>query len=1702
MAPPALELEAIAHERRAMIASRSNGSSVPASRIKTSLQQQLRIRSLRPWCTVLVAMLAIVCAVILAALTLEETASQVSANLAQQRGGRRLDVGTGSQGSGSDGLVCDGTQEDLQPCNIASCSGLQLPIDCEFAEWGDWDDCECSGTHQRYRPIAQRAQAGGRLCSGSQRLVESCNPQSAECSATLAVNCVMGDWGDWSFCTKTCQGGQQDRTREILRQPENGGEVCDSSLGETRVCSVEDCPGEEPVDCHWGSWFGWAECTATCGGGEQHRTRVIEVAAKYGGRLCESTNTAERAECAVEACDPTYADCRWSGWDAWSSCSQSCGGGEKYRTRDIVRQNQEGGAGCGGTFENFSACNTEVCPPSGQNCFFGDWQEWASCSATCQGHHQRSRAIAVQAHAGGTPCAGTTMQVNPCNEDSQCEALDVECAYSTWTTWSPCSHSCSGGNQMRRREISTHAQGHGAQCNGDLQELAACRIEPCSDASPVDCEWSQWSDWSMCTATCGLGQFRRHRAVVMEARNGGRPCADGSMVEMGTCSLAACSEQEAICEWETWGPWTDCERAGRTVTCGGGEQKRSRTTHLVEEIVGQGSSDSKVVGSDLESRRLQQTSFAAAVGAQRKLDDVGTKCKEIQDDLQPCAEVACDQVAPVDCVWSAWSVWSSCPCVGEKERHRVIASYEVGGADPCEGAEVEAAPCEAHCENVPSQDCKFGEWTEWSGCPVTCGGSVGDKSAAVRFRTIAQYPLGDGQKCDGKIKDLRPCNLDPCPQALDCRWGLWSAYSACSSTCGGGEKSRSRIIEQVSQNGGRPCNRSVSMEVSKCNVQDCPTEARDCEFSPWADWLDCSVVCGGGEQHRSRAVLVESTEGGGECNGLKQQFRACGTQPCEDQDAKVPCMWGEWSAWSACTALCNGHQERDRVVSQFASNGGPPCEGGERVVMACNTESATCVANRPKDCVVGTWASWTICSHACDGGQASRSRDIEAQPLNFGKPCVGTLFQTMGCNTEACPGNAPVDCAWGSWGDWSACSVTCDGGQHSRHRGIDAEPSAGGKTCEATAAMETGACNIGSCYGSFETCGWSDWGEWVMCSKTCGGGQQERTRQKQWVPTSAGAQDTTSRRLEWEPDRDRCIGSQKATQPCGIQACSGITTPIACEWSSWVEWGPCSCQGLQESERDIGTEAQNNGMQCVGPMRRTNQCTPPSTCTSDQQDCEFSPWSVWSDCTRSCGGGQRYNTRSITTDAAANGIGCQGSKEAVASCNTHPCQVALDCEYADWSPWGACTQSCDGGQQVRSRSIARYASRGGRPCSPDVLEEMGTCNTHPCSAGTPQRVDCTWTLWSEWAACSATCGGGLSSRSHGVMMEAINGGRPCEGVFKDIRNCTDMPCEVDARDCQWAQWNSWSTCSKSCSGHQTRTREIGVQALNLGKLCQGPAQEMRSCLNGDSGCEDVASGSVDCQLSPWTQWSVCSQSCSGGQRETSRVVIRHALGAGKPCGGSVKNIVPCSTDPCPGEEPIDCAWDAWGAFGECTASCDGGEMQRHRQISSEASRGGVPCNASDSTEVAQCNTEPCNTPRYCIWAAWSSWEPCSVTCDGGQKRRHRSFVQASPHEDLDPTQLQTLAENDDVNFGSNQFGVLVAKHRMELCLLATVGAASVFWLATSGWNARQGDHHLTQHTQHENTNLLYTALATEDKWELGDDVDEECPLVTARAVPE
>ena len=108
---------------------------------------------------------------------------------------------------------------------------------------------------------------------------------------------------------------------------------------------------------------------------------------------------------------------------------------------------------------------------------------------------------------------------------------------------------------------------------------ATLRSRECEIPCPVDCVMGEWSEWSSCTAACGLnGKIERSRPVILSEQNGGRKCPDGT--QFRPCDSIPCSNYAL-----SHGAWGKCYVDGQG--CGDGSQSRETTCRR---------SDGKVVG--------------------------------------------------------------------------------------------------------------------------------------------------------------------------------------------------------------------------------------------------------------------------------------------------------------------------------------------------------------------------------------------------------------------------------------------------------------------------------------------------------------------------------------------------------------------------------------------------------------------------------------------------------------------------------------------------------------------------------------------------------------------------------------------------------------------------------------------------------------------------------------------------------------------------------------------------------------------------------------------------------------------------------------------------------------------------------------------------------------------------------------------------
>ena len=211
-------------------------------------------------------------------------------------------------------------------------------------------------------------------------------------------------------------------------------------------------------------------------------------------------------------------NCSW----IWNSCSRSCGGG---RQSPLIT-NPRGPCGhC--NLPSSRWCNTQCCPV---NCRWGSWGSWSSCSVTCgSGISSRKRTHAVSRHCGGLYCSGSAVEIKSCSVVTCCP---VHCQWGNWGAYGSCSATCGGGEKTRNRNIGVQARCGGDSCSGANSETIACNSQCC----PINCQWSLWGLYGPCSKTCGIGIKTRKRHIAIASFCNGATCIGGD-TDIAQCQI-------------------------------------------------------------------------------------------------------------------------------------------------------------------------------------------------------------------------------------------------------------------------------------------------------------------------------------------------------------------------------------------------------------------------------------------------------------------------------------------------------------------------------------------------------------------------------------------------------------------------------------------------------------------------------------------------------------------------------------------------------------------------------------------------------------------------------------------------------------------------------------------------------------------------------------------------------------------------------------------------------------------------------------------------------------------------------------------------------------------------------------------------------------------------------------------------------------
>ncbi|XP_072300062.1 thrombospondin type-1 domain-containing protein 7B [Eucyclogobius newberryi] len=1037
-------------------------------------------------------------------------------------------------------------------------------------------------------------------------------------SCIMPGHCLVSDWSSWTPCSKTCRSadlspGFRLRTRTMTQIPVGGGNQC-PALEEKEACNIL---GDLLAHCPRFVWRStdWGECrispllsqqdkrlaniSALCGAGIQTRKTYCiqipddsaphhrkEVSRPVSAKLC----AAEEPPSAVQSCSlPCQHHCLLSPWSDWGPCLyDNC----------RVPQGKKG--------EEVSISECEDAPPPTEvpceracpgDCVVGSWSPWSPCSHSCasksaEGRQSRTRPVLALPGKEGKACpaASALEEWRMCN--------DHPCLVFYWdeSPWGPCipdtsmnlngssfwngTSACAIGVQIRKATCMKINSGQvvNKRCPDSARPET---VRPCLLPCKKDCVVTPFSEWTPCPASCvpengSVAAQSRYRTIIQRPSNGGQECPDTLYEERECEALPVCP----VYRWRTH-KWHSCSIVPDSVRRG---------------LAGPG----EFCGDGLETRGV------SCIGESGEAANM-TLCLLWAGPLPPQTR-GCRVPCKDDCSFTTWSKFTECSGCGTfRARTRTLtgrSKKKEQCADetlnPLE--ETEACPC----DELLSQP--FGNWSEcllpnppirgqqqqrWRSPRQAKGCGQGLRVRAVSCVDQSGRPV-DPTLCTETGFTVELC-IVPCP--LDCKLSDWSAWSACSASCGSGVKLRSKWLREKAFNGGRPCPK-LDLKNQVYEAVPCHSECSQYEWriEPWSICTINSVsdgpLCGEGVQSRKiRCVKLEAHSS--ELNTVEDSLCDQEDMPPRAQVCSLSCpqdcvlsLWGPWTNCLQCDQ--NNTRTRSRHVLRLPANEKWPCP--DLIQSEPCVQNSTCFTYEFK---VSDWSTCQLSENALCG-QGSKVRRVDClrgdgKMVELHK-CEQFVLLNNWTLSESCEVDCPVSCVLSDWSPWAECSHSCGSkGQSLRARRILQKAHEEGRPCPGL-LTQTRPCPIKPCYD------WvlSDWSPCIVEGAECGEGIRRRglsclVHLGDWPGTTA--QTTHS---DLCGDAIRRAVQQEMEQPCFVPC------PGDCHLTEWSTWSSCqlTCvegrsfesSGRQARSRAVVIQVTENQASCPHQLFETQPC--------------------------------------------------------------------------------------------------------------------------------------------------------------------------------------------------------------------------------------------------------------------------------------------------------------------------------------------------------------------------------------------------------------------------------------------------------------------------------------------------------------------------------
>ncbi|BFZ09286.1 hypothetical protein BsWGS_12325 [Bradybaena similaris] len=468
--------------------------------------------------------------------------------------------------------------------------------------------------------------------------------------------------------------------------------------------------------------------------------------------------------------------------------------------------------------------------------------------------------------------------------------LEMEkCATSQWSEWSDCSNPCGNGLRERRRILKSTGITPD-MCGLNLMETEPCvgdckesrrkplpdhfLMRPTDERDPSDaCTVTGWSEWSACSATCGLGMKERWRMFLQNTEK--RVDCGIHLMEKDLCrgDVFDCTKAmmmknfTALCQlpldggpcrgdFPRWFYNHTLEKC-QVFSYGGckGNENRFETEEECVDLCAEHMADilrkeQILIKQDIMNKQMEMEK-QLLVEKQRMLAEqrMVEKQKTMEEDMrrkellmQKQKMMQQKETLNADDLKSTMLKQQMQQSQGQAD-----TTLNTGGdnADDTSDTKRKQQKLQRKKERMERRrrkrlrqkkkqqeldededgdyvivqngrgaavDCVVTSWSEWSECSVTCG-----KGVIMKTRMIKVQPQNGGRICPKRLIRKKKCRQKKC---LNCVMDEWSQWSPCSETCGDSSvQIRKRRRLQKPRHGGQAC--PAKKEKKFCNVPMC-----------------------------------------------------------------------------------------------------------------------------------------------------------------------------------------------------------------------------------------------------------------------------------------------------------------------------------------------------------------------------------------------------------------------------------------------------------------------------------------------------------------------------------------------------------------------------------------------------------------------------------------------------------------------------------------------------------------------------------------------------------------------------------------------------------------------------------------------------------------------------------------------------------------